>query len=115
MRVQHAARPSSGDGHPAQPQKHLLPRKGASLYRTNSLFIGATRTDERAFAILSLIATAKANGLFPRAPQVPHLITQVIDFPTTGLAKMPLQPYGARRSRAANRLSCSGVVLLTPA
>lgn len=66
MRVQHAARPSSGDGHPAQPQKHLLPRKGASLYRTNSLFIGATRTDERAFAILSLIATAKANGLFPR-------------------------------------------------
>lgn len=67
MRVQHAARPSSGDGHPAQPQKYLLPRKGASLYRTNSLFIGATRTDERAFAILSLIATAKANGLFPRA------------------------------------------------
>jgi hypothetical protein len=49
------------------------------------------------------------------ATQVPHLITQVIDFPTSGLAKMPLQPYGARRSRAANRLSCSGVVLLTPA
>jgi hypothetical protein len=49
-----------------------------------------------------------------RASQVPHLISQVIDFPSPGLSKMPLQPYGARRSRASNRLSCSGVVLLTP-
>ena len=59
--------------------------------------------------------TVSSRGKTMRGTQVPHLITQVIDFPTSGLAKMPLQPYGARRSRAANRLSCSGVVLLTPA
>ena len=65
------------------------------------------------FAIHGVDDVGKAVWVQP--PQVPHLITQVIDFPTTWLAKMPLQPYGARRSRAANRLSCSGVVLLTPA
>jgi hypothetical protein len=38
-----------------------------TLGRKNWLFIGATRAGERAAAIMSLLATAKANGLCPHA------------------------------------------------
>jgi hypothetical protein len=47
--------------------------------RKNWLFIGATRAGERAAAIMSLIATAKANGLCPHA-----WLSDVLDrLPTT--------------------------------
>ena len=51
-----------------------------ALGRKNWLFAGSDKGGERAAAILSLIETAKLNGLNPEA-YLRHVLTRIADHP----------------------------------
>ena len=69
-----------------------------SLGRKNWLFAGSDKGGERAAGILSLIETAKLNGIDPEA-YLRTVLTQIADHPITRISQ--LLPWNLESGSAA--------------